>query len=49
MSKLADLSWGAMGNAVMEIQKLVQPQYERVLDHQEDETKRREEDGKGEG
>jgi hypothetical protein len=42
-------TWGAMGKAVMEVQKIAQPQYECVLELKEDETRHQEEDDKGQG
>jgi hypothetical protein len=40
-------TWGAMGNALMEIQRFAQPQYEYVLAHNEDETKHQENEDEG--
>ena len=38
-------TYGSLGNAFMELQKFAQPQYEYVLEQQEEQEKKMEEDG----
>ncbi len=39
-------TWGSLGNGLMELQKLVQPQYEYVLEQKEEEKQRKEDEDK---